>query len=277
MNEQPDLDWFDVTQYDDGVVAIAEPGHVEDVKAYLVLGSERSQMVDSGLGFANIRAVVNQYTDRLVTLVNTHGHLDHIGNNWRFEHRWVHEGELQRVRAGVSHEQLSRFLTPESFSRTPPTGLDLSTYFTPGAEVEGTVDDGDMFDLGNRSLRVIHTPGHTPGCIALFDVDAGALLCGDIVHEGAMFAHYPGGSAHEYRTSVQKLATLISDLKTIYPGHSRYPIEPQVLLDVADAFDSIWNGREPDEHSGGLMQFKFEPFSLTLRDTWRSEIPGQRA
>jgi glyoxylase-like metal-dependent hydrolase (beta-lactamase superfamily II) len=271
--ERPNLDWFDVSKYDDEVVAIAEPGHIEDVKAYLVLGSERSLLVDSCVGLENIVPVVEQFTSGPVILVNTHGHLDHIGNNWRFQSRWVHPADVERVREGVSNERLGRFLKREAFSRTLPPGLDPATYYTPGTEPTGTVDEGDLFELGNRTLRVLHTPGHTPGCISLVDESTGSLFCGDIIHEGAMFAHYDGGWAHEYRDSVRRLAQLAPHVKNVYPGHSNYPIAPSRILDVEQAFDEIWNGREPDVHEDGLFRFYFEPFSLTLRETWRDEIP----
>lgn len=277
MSESPNFDWYDVTHYEDDVVAIAEPGHIEDVKAYLVLGSERSVLVDSCVGFENIRAVVEHYTKGPLTLVNTHGHLDHIGNNWRFEERLVHPADADRLRAGLSNEQLGRFLKPEAFSRTPPPGFDPETFFTPGAEPTGFVNDGDMLDLGSRRLRVMHTPGHTPGCISLVDDANGVLLSGDTIHTGAMFAHYEGGSAHEYRDSVHRLDELVPILTSVYPGHSHYPISPGVVSDVAIAFEEIWNGREPDARENGVLRFQFDPFTLTLRESWRDEIPDSRA
>lgn len=272
--DRPEHDWFDVTEYDDGIVAIAEPGHIEDVKAYLVRGRDRSLLVDSTVGFGNIRSVVEDYTSGPVTLVNTHGHLDHIGNDWRFDDVWVHAADLERVRAGLSNQQLGRFLQPDAFSRTPPPGFDPETFSTPGVEPSGTVDDGDVFDLGDRQIRVLHTPGHTPGCISLVDEASGSLMCGDMVHRGAMFAHYVDGNAHEYRDSVLRLSDLVPHLNAVYPGHSIYPIEPSAVTDVAAAFDEIWDGREPDVRENGIFRFHFDPFTLSLRETWRDELPG---
>ena len=274
MSGSPNFTWYDVTHYSDDVVAIAEPGHIEDVKAYLVLGSDRSVLIDSCVGFEDIRAVVEHHTSGPVTLVNTHGHLDHIGNNWRFEDRLVHEADADRVRAGLTNAQLGRFLKPEAFSREPPPGFDPETHHTPGTEPTGFVNDGDVIDLGNRRLRVMHTPGHTPGCISLVDDANGLLFPGDMVHTGAMFAHYEGGSAHEYRDSVKRLAELVPELTSVYPGHSHYPISPGVVSDVDIAFDEIWDGREPDVHENGMLKFQFDPFTLTLRESWRDEIPG---
>jgi glyoxylase-like metal-dependent hydrolase (beta-lactamase superfamily II) len=273
VSGQPNLDWFDVQKFDDDVVAIAEPGHIEDVKAYLVLGSERTLLIDSCVGLENIKPVVELYATNPVILVNTHGHLDHIGNNWRFDARWVHPADADRVRAGVSNERLRRFLKPEAFSREPPPNLDPESYYTPSTEPSGTVDEGDVFDLGNRRLRVLHTPGHTPGCISLIDEESGSLFVGDKVHEGAMFAHYEGGWAHEYRASVKRLAELVPSINSVYPGHSRYPISPSRVLDVKRAFEEIWHGRTAEVHENGLLRFQFDPFSLTLRETWRDELP----
>src|SRR6478672_11535818 len=85
--------WFAVWEPEPGLFAIQEPFHSEQVYSYLVTGSERALLVDTGTGIGDIRAVVYELTDRPVTLLNSHAHWDHLGGNWRFDGIWIHEAE----------------------------------------------------------------------------------------------------------------------------------------------------------------------------------------
>jgi glyoxylase-like metal-dependent hydrolase (beta-lactamase superfamily II) len=271
MTAEPDLDWFEVREFAHGVIGIREPGHFEDVKSFLVAGDDLALLIDTGMGFADIRAVVERYTDKPVLLVNSHGHLDHIGDNWRFERRWAHPGDLERIREGVPNERLQHFLAPEAFSQNPPAGLDAKTFEIPGTDVERTVEDGDEIDLGGRVFRILHTPGHSAGSISIFEEETGILFVGDVIYEGPLFAQHPGGSTSDYRKTLDRLTAMIPDVSVVYPSHNRYPLEPSFIRDVADSFDEIWNGRQPDASGDGLERFEFGSFSFTLRQSWREE------
>jgi glyoxylase-like metal-dependent hydrolase (beta-lactamase superfamily II) len=273
MPEDADFDWFEVREFAHGVVGIGEPGHFEDVKSFLVAGDELALLIDTGMGFANIRAVAERYTDKPILMVNSHGHLDHIGDNWRFERRWAHAGDLDRIREGVPNERLQHFLAPDAFSEDPPAGLDPATFEIPGTDVERTVDERDVINLGGRSFRVLHTPGHSRGSISFFEEETGILFVGDVIYEGPLFTHHEGGSAIDYRTTLHRLSAMISDVSVVYPSHNRYPLEPSFIRDVSDAFDRIWDGLEPDSARDGLERFEFNSFSFTLRDSWRDERP----
>jgi glyoxylase-like metal-dependent hydrolase (beta-lactamase superfamily II) len=271
LSEQPNYDWFEVRQFSHGVIGIGEPGHFEDVKSYLVSGDDLALLVDTGMGFANIKAVVDQHTDKPILMVNSHGHLDHIGDNWRFERRWAHPGDLDRIRAGVPNARMAHFLAPEAFNRPPPSTLDPSTFSTPGTDVDRTVDDGDVIDLGGRKFSVIHTPGHSAGSVSFFEEETGILIAGDTIYEGPLFSHHEGGSPRDYRASLQRLRDLVPQIATVYPSHNRYPLEPSFIVDVHAAMEQIWDGRAPDQAEGGHERFEFGSFSFTFRSGWSSE------
>jgi glyoxylase-like metal-dependent hydrolase (beta-lactamase superfamily II) len=271
LSEQPDFKWFEVREFPHGVIGIGEPGHFEDVKSFLIAGDELALLVDTGMGFANIRAVVETYSDKPVLLVNSHGHLDHIGDNWRFERRWAHPGDLDRIRAGVLNERMQHFLAPDAFSRPMPAGLDPKTFEIPGTDVERTVEDGDEIDLGDRVFRVLHTPGHSSGSISLFEEETGILIAGDVIYEGPLFSHHQGGNVSDYRNTLQRLSAMIPELNVVYPSHNRYPLEPSFIADVSMAMEGIWEGKAPDEAAEGHVRFNFEKFSFTFRETWRED------
>ena len=271
MRDKPDLDWFEVREFPHGVIGIGEPGHFEDVKSYLIAGNDLALLVDSGMGYADISAVVAAYTDKPVLLVNSHGHLDHIGDNWRFDRRWAHPGDLDRIRAGVPNERMQHFLAPDAFNRPIPPTLNPETFEIPGTDVERTIDDGDEIDIGGRVFTVLHTPGHSQGSISLLEEETGILIAGDTIYEGPLFSHREGGSARQYRTSLQRLAALIPQLSVVYPSHNRYPLEPSFIVEVWDAMEQIWDGREPDLTEDGAERFEFGSFSFTFRESWRND------
>jgi glyoxylase-like metal-dependent hydrolase (beta-lactamase superfamily II) len=271
MDEQPDFDWFEVREFPDGVIGIGEPGHFEDVKSFLIVGEHLAMLVDTGMGFASIKSVVEHVTDRPVLVVNTHGHLDHIGDNWRFERRWAHAGDRDRIEAGVPNERMSAFLAPEAFNRNPPPGLDPETFSIPGTDIERWLEEGDQIDLGGRIFSVIYTPGHSAGSISLLEKRTGILIAGDVLYEGPLYAHHPGGSASDYRETLARIHALVPDLSVIYPSHNRYPLDPQFAVVVHEAIEQIWEGRQPDIMSEGLDRFEYPTFSFTFRETWRDE------
>ena len=86
-------DWFTVENITDDTFAISEYGHWEETHCYLLCGSQRAVLIDTGLGIANIRKVVDKLTNLPVTAVSTHVHWDHIGGHRYFQHIAVHKEE----------------------------------------------------------------------------------------------------------------------------------------------------------------------------------------
>jgi Metallo-beta-lactamase superfamily len=86
--DQPDA-WFDVYRIRPGVFAIYEPHQSEEVISYLVLGKNKGVLFDTGMGISNIRNVVDHLTKLPVSVINSHTHNDHVGDNWRFNDIYV--------------------------------------------------------------------------------------------------------------------------------------------------------------------------------------------
>ena len=76
--------WFEVYKIRPGVFAIYEPHQLEEVISYLVIGKDKALLLDTGMGISNIQAVVAALTKLPVSVVNSHTHNDHVGDNWRF-------------------------------------------------------------------------------------------------------------------------------------------------------------------------------------------------
>ena len=87
-------DWFTVDLIDENTYAISEYKHWEETHCYLLNGTKRSLLIDTGLGISDISKVVSELTDKPVTAVATHIHWDHIGGHRYYPDFYAHESEL---------------------------------------------------------------------------------------------------------------------------------------------------------------------------------------
>lgn len=212
--------WFTIRQLDDATYAISETGHWERVNSYLALGERSALLIDSGLGIGNIRREVEALTSLPVSVVATHVHWDHIGGHGLFRDVMVHAGEVDWLVDGlpIPLAAVRADVVREPFSRQPPAGFDIDSYKVYRGRPSRVLEDGDVIDLGRRKLRVIHTPGHSPGHMCFHEEDRGYLYTGDLVYLGTLYAFYPSTDPGQFMQSVTRIAEL-KPVRRILPGH----------------------------------------------------------
>lgn len=233
----------------DDVWVIAEPPHVN---MWLILGRDRAVLVDSGLGIAPLRPLVEAITELPVLLVNSHAHFDHVGGNGEFDSLaagsltaellvagtppWV----LQAYSDGVADfeipaDDLHRVdllgqYTPEFVPRPWP-GAD--GWSQPGRVVDRVLAIGDRIDLGDRELTVLSTPGHSEDSITLLDERRGHAYAGDLINRGMNYGHLPDSDLGDYLESVGALRAVRPTL--VFSNHWPRPIADLAMLDELDA------------------------------------------
>ena len=99
----------------------------------------------------------------------------------------------------------------------PATDYDPATYALEGVAAVTELSDGDLVDLGDRQLRVLHLPGHTPGSLNLHDADAGHLFTGDVLYDGGLIDTCVGSDIPAYRATMRSLLDV--PLTRAFPGH----------------------------------------------------------
>ena len=102
----------------------------------------------------------------------------------------------------------------------PSEGWKISNYRVKAAEPSTALQEGHVFDLGDRSLRVLHFPGHAPGSIRLIDEKARILFSGDTVYNLNLLIDLVSKSdVNEYVQSCRRLQNLSNHVDIVFPGH----------------------------------------------------------
>jgi hydroxyacylglutathione hydrolase len=167
--------------------------------------SGEAVIVDPSFESARIWHDVERNGWKLVAVLNTHAHLDHVVENALFVERSgaplaLHAGELpilhslplQAARFGVE--------TPRS------------------VEPARLLADGDSIAIGNGALRVLHTPGHTPGGISF--LGKGFVIAGDVLFAGSIGrTDLPGGDMNQLLNTIRSRLLSLPDETVVYPGH----------------------------------------------------------
>jgi len=160
---------------------------------------------DTELVAKRILREVDQLELQIKYIVNTHGHPDHMAGN----------GIVKKLTSApiLIHEYDAPMLTKATENLTTLFGL--RTVSLPPADQ--MLHDGDIVQVGDVALRVLHTPGHSRGSISLLGADA--VFTGDTLFAGSIGRYdLPGASYEEIMLSIKKLATL-PDRMIVYPGH----------------------------------------------------------
>ena len=256
--------WFEVYKIVPGVFAIYEPHQFEEVISYLVIGTQKALLFDTGMGISNIKAVVDGLTELPVSVVNSHTHNDHVGDNWRFTDVYGMPTDFTRTNAKGSTADARAELAPGQVCGALPAGFDAKSYRTRAFHITHWLQDGDKINLGDRTLEVISTPGHTPDSIALLDQRNGLLFTGDTFYLGPIYLYRPETDLDAYVLSVKRLAELTPRLQLLLPAHNVPVAQPDYLPRVLDAIQQVRRGQSKPVSRDGQREYMFEGFSFLL-------------
>ena len=175
-------------------------------------------LVDSGMGVLSLREWVPMVTERPLDAVASHTHFDHIGCHHEFPCRLCHAAEAEILaHANRDNTLAGKYVSDDIFHQLPPEPYQSATYTVKGAPATRILQDGDIIDLGDRHFEVIHTPGHSPGGIALWEAATGVLISGDIVYDGPLIEGTTDEEAAQYIASMKRLLDLPA--RVVHGGH----------------------------------------------------------
>lgn len=269
--------WFEVHRIRPGILAIYEPGQFEEVISYLILGSERALLFDTGLGIGDMRSLVAELTDLDVVVVNSHTHYDHVGGNHQFARIYGVDSDFtRRNAAGRAHEAVAEFVGPGWIWKATPPGFVAGDYISRPFAITDRLVDGQRFDLGGVVLEVVRTPGHAPDALCLLDSERRLLFTGDTVYPATLYTHLPGSSFEEYARSARRLAGLATEVDLLMPAHNEPTMPAAALRDLGRAFEAMPRGAVRHVVADGLREYFFDSFSVLVTDPppWAEGSPA---
>lgn len=207
------------------VVVELQPGvwqirsHKPGCHVYVVLGKFKKVLIDSGIeeNFEHLRRHFNEIgitPEDIDLVINTHEHFDHIGANCYF------------------HE--TAFIAAHRFAATK---IELQDAYVTLSRTKGDdhaiksrahwwLENRDLIDLGEYKLKILHTPGHTSGCICIYEPFKRFMFTGDTVFAGGTLSNIAhSGSAGDYVNSIERLNTM--KVNEFYPGHGAVSKTPE--------------------------------------------------
>ncbi len=212
--------WYETRTVGDDVTYIGEPFIKEFYRCNMwhVRGRDRDMLVDSGMGVVSLREHVPLVTEKPCLALTSHTHFDHIGGHYEFEDRLVHRAEADLLANPTRANTLADpYVTDDIFTALPPAPYSSTEYTVKKAPATRFVEDGDIVDLGDRHFEVIHTPGHSPGGIALWEARTGILFSGDIVYDGPLIEDVYHSDAADYYASMKRLLDV--PVRLVHGGH----------------------------------------------------------
>ncbi len=212
--------WYETTSLEDGVTHIHEPF----IKAFFrcniwhVRGRDRDMLVDSGMGVVSLVEEVSLVAERPCLAVASHTHFDHIGSHHEFAERLCHPDEAALMARPIRSDTLAdSYVADTIFTRRPPAPYSSPDYEVTPAPATRLIDEGDRVDLGDRTFEVIHTPGHSPGSIMLWEASTGILFSGDTVYDGPLVDDAFHSDVDAYIASMKRILEL--PVRVIHGGH----------------------------------------------------------
>ena len=212
-------DWYTLQTVGDDITYISEPF----IKAFYrcniwhVRGRDRDMLVDSGMGVVSLCQYVPKVTEKSCLAVASHSHFDHIGCHHEFEQRIIHSAEADIMAHPTRTNTLAEpYVTDEIFTKLPPLYRSIE-YAVKKAPATRLVENGDVIDLGDRQFEVIHTPGHSPGGIALWEEKTGVLFSGDTIYDGPLIEDSYHADAQDYYASMKHLFDIPA--RVVHGGH----------------------------------------------------------
>jgi glyoxylase-like metal-dependent hydrolase (beta-lactamase superfamily II) len=222
--------WYAIAICDDDIVQLREawidPYLTGDM--WLVRGQDRDLLVDCGTGIVPPRPYVEAIARNPVIAVACNRWYDHAGGLHDFSERGCHHDDADLIVAPTADSSVaSVYVSNEMFMALPHVGYSADSYRMVGAAPTILFEDGDLIDLGDRQIEIIHVPGMTPGSITLWEEATGSLFTSDTLFDDpspALRAKYrpisiprdPQGRAARV-ANLKRLSAL--PVKTVYAGH----------------------------------------------------------
>lgn len=223
--------------------------------AYLAEGSEYSLLIDTILGWGDLKAYCGTLTDKPVKVVNTHAHWDHVGGNFHFDSCYMpvrdipyfqtaigftKETVFEQAKMSALDEYKELLICDDNYADTKP----LKVF---------PVSDGDIFDLGDRRIEVVEVGGHTPGSIVLIDDKTRIAFCGDACNGNTLLEFKTSLPVNVYLKNLKRLAEFSDRFDMMYGGHEVF--DKSIIDEGIETAERVVAGTDDKYPAKGILGY----------------------
>jgi len=236
------IDFYKSEKISDAMTAIrSRTGEI----LYLIEGEKEALLVDTCLGVGHLKHFVDSLTSKPVTVVLTHGHLDHALGAPEFETVYMNPKDTElyermmplNVREGYLHALLGEkcpVFTEED-------------YVLPKSMKFLELKDNDSFDLGGLHVDIYALPGHTKGSMVLLVREEKALILGDACNKSTFLFDEDSLTVEEYRDVLTELEKrLLGTYKKVFLCHHDLEASVDIMKNVIEVCDDVLAGKADD-------------------------------
>ena len=172
---------------------------------------------------------------------------------------------INKLHSGADNKSLQGSISGDSLWKPLPNGFDPAKWEIPPSAPTTLLEDNNIIDLGDRTLEVIYTPGHSPGSICLLDKKNRVLFTGDTFFPGPLYAYPEDVNIDDYISSVEKLKNRLDEYDYLCSGHNDPWVKSEIISRVAKAFQEIMEGKGEYKEDKGIRRYYFDGFDILIR------------
>lgn len=211
------------------------------VCCYLVIGKDKACLLDTCCGYGDLKSVVSKITDKPVFVILTHGHFDHTGAAAQYEKVYMNLNDMPVLK---KHSMVEIKDADIKNHTKELKHLSKEDWIEPYKQVPINIEDGDIFDLGELTIKMILVKGHTPGMMCPLIVEDRIIIFGDACGVGVLLFDEFSSYISEYRESLIRLKEYEDDYDTIYRNHGTFSSPKELLDNVIECCDLILSGND---------------------------------
>ena len=242
------MEYFTNEKISDSIIRIRD---ITKTAIYLILGTKRACLIDTGTGIGDLREYVESLTDLPYDVILTHGHVDHASAAALFEDKAIYMHPLDRDLMKEHTEwSMRRVYAKHAKYCNEISDSELVPLYDSSKTIP--LSDGQRFDLGNLSLEIIHTPGHTQGmCMVLIEEER-KIIFGDGCGVNVMLLEQYATTVETYLTTLLKVKKYEDRYDRVLRNHGTCESEKDVLDNVTKCCDDVLNQCDDHMKASGL-------------------------
>lgn len=240
---------------------------------YLVEGTQRAALLDTGFGFGDLKGFVDSLTDKPYVVLLSHGHMDHAGGAVQFDRVYLNRKDWELEKWHATRNR--RIWDVQHGPGGMPKGVTEADFLPSRAEPYLPIDEGDDFDLGGVTVRPIAAPGHTAGSLIFLIPEDRIAIFGDACGEHTLLLFEESAPIADYRQGLLHVRSFENQFDIVLRNHGSFTSPKQILADNIELCGDILAGTDaailsdfmgrpgclgrPEKHPGKVGNILYDP------------------